>query len=57
MGLEKYRKKFMEEKVNGFLLLELDDYALENDLEMSTKIHRIKMMAIINGRHPISNFI
>lgn len=56
MGLEKYKKKFMEEKVDGFLLLELDEYVLENELEMSTKLHRIRMMAIINGRQPISNF-
>lgn len=57
MGLEKYRTKFIEEKVDGFLLLELDDYVLENELEMSTKLHRIRMIAIINGRQPIAKFI
>ena len=51
MGMEKYKDAFTKEYINGELLLECDDDILEQDLGVSPRLHRVRLMKIITGRH------
>lgn len=57
MGLGKYGERFKEEGIDGDIFFQLDDSVLENDLGISTKLHRIRLMSIIDGRHSIKKLI
>ena len=46
-GLGKYREAFETERVNGDILCELDEDILENDLGVSSRLHRIRIMKLI----------
>ena len=56
IGLGKYKETFIEEEIDGTLLLELDESVLKEDLGMSARLHRIKLMSIIDGRVSVSKF-
>ena len=56
IGLGKYKETFIEEQIDGCLLLELDESILKEELGMSTRLHRIKLMSIIDGRLSVSKF-
>ena len=49
MSLEKYQENFKREQVNGEILSECDEEVLTNDLGISSKLHRIKLMKVISG--------
>ena len=51
MGMEKYKDTFTREHINGELLLECDNAILEQDLGISVRLHRIRLMKIISGQH------
>ena len=50
MSLKLYQDNFKREQVNGEILSECDDEVLTNDLGVSSKLHRIKLMKIISGK-------
>ena len=49
MSLDKYQNNFKREQVNGEILSECDEDVLTNDLGVSSKLHRIKLMKVISG--------
>ena len=51
MNLGQYRAKFAEEMISGELLIELGPEDLERDLEVKSRIHRLRLMKIIEGHH------
>ena len=57
MSLGQYKETVAREFVDGEILSELDDKSLENDLGISSKIHRIRLMQIINGSHSAKDFL
>ena len=57
MGLARYAHTFKEERINGHLLFDLDEGILEDELGMSKKIHRIRLMMIITGRQCVTDYI
>ena len=57
LGLGNYKETFIEEQIDGPLLFELDEAVLEEDLGITTRLHRIKLMSIIDGRISVSKFI
>ena len=54
LGLSKYKHKFIEESITGSLLSEFDEEILETELGINSRIHRIKLMRIIDGRQSIN---
>ena len=50
MNLSQYKKGFLQEQVSGEILLECDEDILEKELHVSSRIHRIRLMKIINGK-------
>ena len=57
MGMEEYIPRFKEEQIDGALLFELSDEILEEELGMSKKIHRMRLMMIITGHECVTQFI
>ena len=51
MGLGQYKNTILEEQISGEILLECDDSVLQNELGVSSKIHRIRIMKLITGHH------
>ena len=49
MGLKQYQEKFRTEQVTGEILSECDEQVLTDDLGVSSKLHRIKLMKVITG--------
>ena len=57
MNLSRYQAKFASENVTGDILIELGDKDLENDLLIKSKIHRVRLMKIIEGQHSAENIL
>ena len=57
MDLVQYREVFHREHITGEILVECTEEVLQNELEITSKIHRIRLMKIISGQHSASNFL
>ena len=57
MNLSQYKDKFRTEQITGEILCELDDAALEVDLGIRSKIHRVRLMKIMSGKHSVSSLL
>ena len=51
--LARYKAMFIEEGITGALLKEVDEDILEQDLGISSKLHRLKLMRVIEGRESL----
>ena len=50
LGLKQYKKAFQREQVDGEILCELDEDILEKELGVRSRLHRIRIMKVVNGR-------
>ena len=50
MNLSQYKEAFLQEQVSGEILLECDEDILEKELHISSRIHRIRLMKLIDGK-------
>lgn len=57
MKLTQYKEQFFEESIDGEILAECDDSLLENELHISNKLHRSRLMKVITGKHSIYNIL
>ena len=53
LGLKKYKNVFMSEEISGALLQELDEEILEMELGITSRLHRLKLLRVIDGRQPL----
>ena len=53
LGLTKYKNIFIHEEISGALMLELDEEILEVELGITSKLHRLKLLRVIDGRQPL----
>ena len=51
MGMKAYQAVFAKESVDGEILLQCDLPVLERELGVSSKIHRMRLMRVINGHY------
>ena len=51
MDMRKYQKKFAQESIDGALLLQCDELTLQNELEVTSKLDRVKLIKVITGQH------
>jgi hypothetical protein len=56
LGVEDLQQ-IMEERVSGDILVELNEEELESELGIRKRIHRIKLMKVINGSKPVTQYI
>lgn len=57
MGLSQYEGQFASWSIDGLVLSELDEAALEHELGVASKIHRVKLNLIISGQVGVSSYI
>ena len=57
MNLSQYKARFAEEVISGEILIELGTEDLEKDLGIASKIHRVRLMKIIEGQHSARNIL
>jgi hypothetical protein len=55
MKLNQYAEMFKEESIDGEILAECDDELLEQELHISNKLHRSRLLKVITGRHSVVN--
>ena len=54
LGLDKHRESFKRERIDGSILVELDEEILEKELGVDSKIKRIKLLRVLNGRQAVT---
>ena len=52
VGLGAYAEIVKSECITGEILQEVDDGVLENELGIQSKLHRVKMRRLIDGKFP-----
>lgn len=55
MKLTQYKECFLEESIDGEILVECDEALLEEELGIKNKLHRSRLMKVITGRHSSHN--
>ena len=53
LGLSEYETIFRKEKISGSLLKEIDEEILEKDLGITSQLHRMKLVSIIEGEQSL----
>ena len=56
MDLSQYKESFLREHVSGDVLLSCSDSILEDELGVSVRLHRIRLMLLISGKTPVPSF-
>ena len=51
MELDQYVNKFLTEQISGEILMECDDDVLKDEIGITSKIHRIRLLKVISGQH------
>ena len=57
MNLSKYSEAFKAEQISGELLLELNEDILEKELDVSSKLHRLRILKLISGEHSAQGYL
>lgn len=52
MELSQYKDAFQKEQITGDILLECDNQILEVELKISSRLHRLRLMKVIDGKAP-----
>ena len=55
--MEQYADSFSRERVSGEILLDCDDEILKEELGMASRLHRVRFMKILLGKHSAKNII
>ena len=53
--MSQYKEVFIEENISGALLKEVDEEILEKDLKVTSKLHRLKLLRVINGKESLDS--
>ena len=51
MGLEQYNQSIAQEHITGDVLVECTEAILEKELNIASKLHRVRLMKLIDGSH------
>ena len=57
MHLAQYKDIFASEEITGEIFAELDEEILQMELGVSVKIHRIRLMKVINGKYSVQQIL
>lgn len=56
MQLSQYKEAFRRERVDGELLLEMNDNDLQADLGVQSRLHRIRLLKVAQGLQSVDEF-
>ena len=57
MDLAKYIPIFREEHVTGDILSTCDDALLKEELEITMRLHRMRLLRVIEGKHSVQKIL
>lgn len=57
MKLTEYVTTFKEESIDGRMLFELDDEVMRNELGVNKKLHRLKILMIVQGTRSVTRYL
>ena len=57
MGLEQYTPTFKHEQINGDILSTCDDGILKDELKIASRLHRIRLLRVIDGNYSIHDIM
>ncbi len=57
MGLKQYEGMFSREKITGEILGECDDNVLAQELKITSKLHRVRLLKVVSGRHSAESIL
>lgn len=57
IGMEKYSSNFEEMGVDGYLILDLEENDIEEELQIKVKLHRWKIMKAIEVLREYTNYL
>ena len=57
MGMEQYRETFRKQQINGDILTDCDDDILQNELKITSRLHRIRLLRIISGQYSVQKIM
>ena len=57
MELSQYKEAFLKEQISGDILLQCDNQILEVELKISSRLHRLRLMQVIDGKAPVQQFL
>ena len=55
--MEQYQETFIKQQINGDILSECDDDILQNELRISSRLHRMRWMRIISGQYSVKEIM
>ncbi len=53
MGLEQYTPTFKQEQINGDILSTCDDAILKDELKVTSRLHRMRLLRVIAGTYSV----
>lgn len=53
MGLEQYTPIFKQEQINGDILSTCDDAILKDELKITSRLHRMRLLRVIEGAYSV----
>lgn len=57
MELGQYKEAFSRESVSGEILADCDNEILQTDLGVASRLHRLRLMKVVTGRHSAAALI
>ena len=57
LGLQEHKQTFKRERITGELLAECDTEILTSELQISSKLHRMKLVGLIRGSPQTWNLV
>ena len=57
MGLQQYHQVFRDQQINGDLLSECDEDILKSELQVSSRLHRMRLLKLILGQYSIQEIM
>ncbi len=55
MELSQYKESFRREQVSGDVFVMVNEEVLKNELDVRSKIHRMRLMKVATGRFPLTS--
>ena len=57
MELSQYKETFLKEQISGDILLQCDNQILEVELKISSRLHRLRLMQVIDGKVSVQQLL
>lgn len=57
MGLEQYTPNFKLEQINGDILSGCDDALLRDELKVTSRLHRMRLLRVIEGAYSVHDIM